>query len=889
MRLRPLAAAVLLSALAAVASAQSLTLSADAISAPYHTVIHFTAAATAATAAITFADNGIPILSLPANAQGTAVLGIATLTPGPHTLTAATGSQSSNPVTLTVTPLPATVQLTSDSPTYLDQSTIRLNLAGLPPQATGTVTYSDNATPFAATTLNPVPSATYQAFGDSITSGYTLAQSSDRYADLFAVANQFPAYPNYAQPSAIACDVLAYYILPNQLGPTEDAAPLTSVMIGSTDVDRFGVPAGEPNFTSCHLAALAWLSIPREYKIFPGDSAVTLLSGAWQLPPQQLDSTYATLYNPTGQGAASFQITSNGGPLYLWYLLGDHLTGAFTVSVDGIPTGTTYTTNPATPIASLNNPDSTGFALLRLPVAAGHHTLRVDIVSGTVGLLAAATPPSPGAASVHPTVFAADIPNQNAAMPAASPAAIAQFSSDALADAALLAADGLDIRPLPTHAYLTGDPAEFTDFAHPSILGHQHLAAAFQAAFAATSIAPYLVYPAGTLTQSLRADPLGQHNLAALYSGDPLYTASAASVSLDVVPTGHSVTTLAATATTFTVGQPVAATATIFPANPGSTVYLLEGQEVLAAAPIASATGTFSLASLTPGIHTLHAGYPGDAQNSSSVSPPLSVKVLQNSTTLVLTNPVAELPYSSNLTLSAATLPAAASGTILFSDNYTPGGQAAQSTTQQLGQATLADGTTSFVLPALAPGTHTFTAVYTGDTNDSTATSAPTVTRIDTIPTVTTLAAAPGIVKHPSTFTATISAPASPYPVTGTVTFTDSLSPTPIQVAVSNGIAIWTTDTLTPGTHILTAAYSGDPNHGASVIPSLAVTIARDPAAVTLTLPQPAPYTGSPILLSASVDPITATGSVLFAATLPGASSQAAPGQIILGQAQLAY
>ena len=744
----------------------------------------------------------------------------------------------------------------------------------MPPRATGTLTYSDNGTPLVKIPIFRSDYApVYEALGDSITAGAGLTWP-ERYPDRFAAANGFEYYLNFGIPGDFACDTLANRILPNQVGATQDVSPLYSLMIGTNDMDNLGVPFGENNFHTCHLAALAWLGVPREYKVLPGDPGAVVLSGAWALPPAVFDSTYGTLYNTSGAGAASFNVTSNGGPLYLWYLIGDHLSGSFTVSLDGVPTGTTYTTQPPTIIGSHNSPYQTGFSLIRLPVQPGPHSLRVDITSGTVGILGAATPASPGSASAHPTVLATDVPNQNPLLAQATPAFIQQYTLDAFADDTLLQGDGLDIRTVTTHTFLTADPSEFFDFGHPDVVGDQNLEAALQAAFGTTSTAPYFAYTQSNPIKQTVLDTAGKHVLTVDYSGDAFYAPSTSSTDVTVVAGGQSITTLTAAATTFRYADPIILSGSVFPAKPGQSLTLMEGQQTLASAVLGTNTAAFSLPGLAPGPHTLYAAYGGDASNAASVSPPLAIQVSQNTSAITLTQPAAELAYAAPLTLSAAVTPATASGNVLFTDSWTPIGQVSAQAVQTLGQATLTAGAASFPLPALAPGTHTFTALYSGDTDDTAATSAPAATLIDPIPTATTLAATPAAFGQLSTFTATV----LPATSTGTITLTDSLSSSPVQATLQNGTATWTSTTLIPGTHIITAAYAGDSTHAASTSPSLAATIARDPSTLTLTAPAAPLYAGHALTLTAAITPATATGTLLFSDPTAG----------VLGQATLA-
>ncbi len=451
---------------------------------------------------------------------------------------------------------------------------------------------------------------------------------------------------------------------------------------------------------------------------------------------------------------------------------------------------------------------------------------------------------------------------------------IQQYTSDAMADVALLQSDGLDLRPWSTHTFLIADSSLFFDFGHPSVVGDQLLAASLQAAYGNTPSDPYFSYSPTTPRQTFSLHTLGMRTLSVTYSGDTFYAPSTTSVQVEVVPASHSITTLTAPDTTFHFGDLVTATATVFPPNPGATVTLMEGDQTLATAAIASNSGTFSVAGLVPGLHTVYAAYGGDSNNAASVSPPLQIQVQQQASTITLTQPAAELAYSAVAALTAAVTPNSASGIVLFSDSYTPAGQVNAQAVQTLGQATLNAGSAAFTIPLLAPGTHTITALYSGDTDDTAATSAAASILVDPIPTATTLAAAPAPFGQLSTFTATL----LPGTGTGTVTFTDSLSPNLVQAALQNGTATWTSTSLIPGTHIVTAAYSGDSTHAASISPSLAATINRDSTTLTLTAPAAPFYAGRSITLTAATSPAAAAGTILFSDPTAG----------VLGQATLA-
>ena len=418
--------------LAAVAAraqqaATSLSLTTDTAVPTVRQLIHLSAAlggSIGPTGSIAFADNGTPIATVLLNPYGATILGIASLAQGAHNLTATYTGDSANSIstaslTLTVSGLPAPFGV-SGATAYAN-SPLALTTLGLPADATGTVTFTDSATTLATSPITGVWTPNYLAYGDSITWGYGLPDSASNYVNRIAAGGGF-SLANEALPGALACEILLFEVLPYGLGPAQASSPLSSLMAGTDDLDfHLGEPY-EPLFRQCQQADLAWLAIPREYKIMAGDPGEGVLSGAWTFDPGNADlTTFGTLFNSAGSGTARYTITTAGAPIYLWYLISDRLPGSFTLAIDGAPTGTTYSTQPTPWLQSLMAADlDTGFTLLRLPAAAGVHTLDITLQSGTAGILAVGTPPSPGLASVHPTVLASDMVSQLTTSPPAA-------------------------------------------------------------------------------------------------------------------------------------------------------------------------------------------------------------------------------------------------------------------------------------------------------------------------------------------------------------------------------------------------------------------------------------------------------------------------------------
>jgi hypothetical protein len=153
-------------------------------------------------------------------------------------------------------------------------------------------------------------------------------------------------------------------------------------------------------------------------------------------------------------------------------------------------------------------------------------------------------------------------------------------------------------------------------------------------------------------------------------------------------------------------------------------------------------------------------------------------------------------------------------GTITFSDN---GQTLASLPAMDIGGGTVQ---ASFTTSTLAVGNHTFSAVYSGDSNfnsDTLPFPSTTVVKADTLTDLTS-SANPDALGQPVTFVATIGpkSPATATP-TGSVTFTDATQGQTLgTVTLSGGVATLTTSTLGGGSHHIVASYSGDGNFNPS-------------------------------------------------------------------------
>ncbi len=844
----------------------TLNLNTESAAAAVHTVIHLTASlqtsGSSATGSVVFLDGTNAIASVALNTQGIAVLGVASLAPGPHTLTATYPGDSSHSaatsgtVNVTITGLAVGFTPSAGSNSIYANQPVTLSAARLPASATGSVSFLDSSTSLATVAIPGVFVAVYQAFGDGITSGQTVLQTQS-YASLFASAEGFSS-TNFGASNSAACDILPFSLLANGLGPTQTSAPLSSLMVGSTDMDTYG-SAYLPLFTACDRAALAWLAVPREYKVLAGDPGATVTSGSWTVDPNTRD-----LRETTGAGTVTFDVISNGGPVYLWYLLADALPGSFTLTMDGVADFTIYSTQPTPAIGSLDHSPGIGFALLRFPLSAGPHALAVNVQSGTVGILGAATPPSPGAASVHPTVLVSDIPNQLSTAPAAFSGLIAAYTQAIESSVTQFQTDGLDVRLVSTQQTMLGTAAEMNDSIDPSPLGQSHLAQAFESSFGTGATAPYASFTGSTPTASVSFSAPGTHSITAAYSGDSTFAAGVSSpISITVLPQTVSVTSLFTRTTSYPSGSPVLLTAAVTPASATGTVTFYDGTALVSQVALAGGVAMVTTETLGLGLHQLSAVYNGDAPDASSASPMLMVQITPGATSVTLTSASGTAPYGTLAPLTATISLAGATGTVTFQD----------SVSGAIGQAAVAGGTATIDASLLAVGTHVLRASYSGDATHLPCTSADVTVTITALLTTTALAAQPAQISFgtPAFLVATV----SPSSAGGSVVFRDSLSGVLGTATVAAGSAVLNTSALPAGVRSISAAYNGDATHASSLSGIVTVAVSVTPSSVILAALPASMSAGTPVSLMATVTPASAAGTLIFRDPAAGVLGQA--------------
>ncbi len=190
-----------------------------------------------------------------------------------------------------------------------------------------------------------------------------------------------------------------------------------------------------------------------------------------------------------------------------------------------------------------------------------------------------------------------------------------------------------------------------------------------------------------------------------------------------------------------------------------------------------------------------------------------------------------------------------------------------------IGTQTLqAGGVAMFNIATLTGGTHTITASYVGDTNNTSGVSSPlTVTvKEPTAATQTKLAtsASSALAGVPVVLTATVvlvNSGSGTGTLGGSVTFTDG--PTIIGVAsVSGGTASISVSTLAVGQHTVTAAYGGTATYASSSSAPLTLAVEAGTTGVKVSSSSNPSLGGVPVVLTAAAasNGATPTGTVTF-------------------------
>ena len=403
------------------------------------------------------------------------------------------------------------------------------------------------------------------------------------------------------------------------------------------------------------------------------------------------------------------------------------------------------------------------------------------------------------------------------------------------------------------------------------------------------AVAPGTGIPTGTVTFRDGATPIGvgtlnasgiatltvanlsvaTHPITVSYPGDGNFNGSTSNTVNQIVNQDSTTTSLILSVNPSSFGQSVSFTATIAANAPGAgtptgTVTFSDGATVLGTITLVNGVAAFTTTNLSVGTHPITAVYSSDTNFTSSTSIVVNQVVNKSTSGTALTSTANPSVFGQSVTFTATvtstgppvaqpvgttrrvgrtvqtrTVPTGTravssgigipTGTVMFFDGIT-----------QLGTGTL-DGTgvATFTTAGLSVGTHSITAVYSGDNSFQSSTSSAVNQVVNKANTsVATVASS----FNPSVFgqatvlstTVTVVAPGAGQP-TGTVTFLDGVTQIGTVTINGSGQATLTVSSLAVGVHSIKATYSGDGNFNSSTSPNaLSQTVGRSNTITTI-------------------------------------------------------
>ena len=207
---------------------------------------------------------------------------------------------------------------------------------------------------------------------------------------------------------------------------------------------------------------------------------------------------------------------------------------------------------------------------------------------------------------------------------------------------------------------------------------------------------------------------VGTHSITAAYSGDTKNNASTSTALTQTVNKAVTSTALVSSLNPSGYGSSVTFTATVTGGSPTGTVAFKDGTTTLGASSVSSGKATLTLSNLTVGNHSVTAAYGGDTNNTSSTSAALTQTVNKKATSATVVSSKNPSVHGTSVTFTATVTGSGPTGTVTFNDGTTKLGTGIVSSS----------GKATYATAALATGTHSITASYGGDTNNTATVSA---------------------------------------------------------------------------------------------------------------------------------------------------------------------
>jgi sugar lactone lactonase YvrE len=312
-------------------------------------------------------------------------------------------------------------------------------------------------------------------------------------------------------------------------------------------------------------------------------------------------------------------------------------------------------------------------------------------------------------------------------------------------------------------------------------------------------------------------------------------------------------TTVLASSNPSYYGESPALTAMVMSGSstPTGSVSFADGTINLGSATLGGGVATLVTSSLSAGSHSIVANYNGNFEFSPSSSVPLVLNVNQTATKLGLSSSAIPSIFSQAVTFIATIAPqygGAATGTITFKDGST-----------SIGSSVVNGNSASLTLAGLTVGTHSVTAVYSGDANVTGSSSTVVAEIVDKAATSSsvTSSANRSTVGGTVIFTITVAPQFSGIP-SGTVTLKKNGSNL-ITLSLNSGQASYTISSFALGSYNMTAVYTGDANFSSNTSPALKQVVNKVATTTTITSSANPSNLGQAITFTAAT--ISSTGT----------------------------
>jgi hypothetical protein len=416
----------------------------------------------------------------------------------------------------------------------------------------------------------------------------------------------------------------------------------------------------------------------------------------------------------------------------------------------------------------------------------------------------------------------------------------------------------------------------------------------------------------------------GNHAISVNYSGDGKFLASADSNFGETVLKDATTATVTASANPAVVGTTVTFTAALQANSPGAgiptgAVTFLDINTTLGTGTLnAAGKATFTTSTLAVGTHAVSASYAGDTNFLSSLSPSIS-EVVKTSVAASLVSPSPRTSiqapgiFPTTTSVSSTPNPSVLGQTVVFTATVSP---VTPFILPPTGTVDFKEGSTDltpggvpfvaespfashaiFVTSALAVGSHTITAIYSGDSNfmgsqgdDS---ASPQVVNKDGTSSLIISVPGASVFGQPAAFFVFVSAadPADGTP-TGTVTFKEGTTVLGASATLSGGWATFTTAALSVGSHTITAVYNGDSNFTSSQADDSAspLVVSKDGTATALTSSQKTTVSGQLVVFRATVSAVApGTGTPTGTMDFKDGTTDLTPGGVKLSAGQATF